>query len=562
MNKRVLFLLVAILLASLLITECAPEPKPTPTLARTPMLATATRLPPTATPLPPTATPLPPTATPLPPTATPQPKRVLRIGREDIAKNKDPHNIGTSRDLDMYLAVYDPLLWTEFLPGGGNRLAPMLATSWRVLDDHVTWEFKLREGVKFHDGSSFDAEDVKASFERFVDPENKFPYAGRLKSFDHAEVIDAHTVHLVTKAPDPIFPRKAMQVFIVPSEYQNLVGDEYPENPAGTGPFAYQDFVLEDHITVAAAEGSWRGEAASDEVTWFKLGEEGVRVAALAAGDVDMIRVTGEIDPALQLQEEGFVLESVANGAGNTFDFDYMQDGEGYDPLHDKRVRLALNYAVDKQAIVDELLGGIGQVPNCQMVAPSGFGYDPDIPTIPYDPEKAKELLAEAGYPDGFKTGLMYGTPNHPRVVAEAVAGYLADVGVQADVIPVETAVLLDLFFGRREGETRAPLFFANWQFVPAMDADQMMVWFQHPDPKIRRANVPAFDELYKMSTTEFDVDKRRELLQQAGRVLCDEVVSLWLFYPAHVYAHHPAVKGFEIRPDSVTFVDKIYVER
>ena len=542
MNKRVLFLLVAILLASLLITECAPEPKPTPTLAPTSML---------------------PTATPLPPTATPQPKRVLRIGREDIAKNKDPHNIGTSRDLDMYLAVYDPLLWTEFLPGGGNRLAPMLATSWRVLDDHVTWEFKLREGVKFHDGSSFDAEDVKASFERFVDPENKFPYAGRLKSFDHAEVIDAHTVHLVTKAPDPIFPRKAMQVFIVPSEYQNLVGDEYPENPAGTGPFAYQDFVLEDHITVAAAEGSWRGEAASDEVTWFKLGEEGVRVAALAAGDVDMIRVTGEIDPALQLQEEGFVLESVANGAGNTFDFDYMQDGEGYDPLHDKRVRLALNYAVDKQAIVDELLGGIGQVPNCQMVAPSGFGYDPDIPTIPYDPEKAKELLAEAGYPDGFKTKIQFGAAEHPRAVVEAVTGYLADVGVEVEIDPLETAVLLDLFFGRREGEVRAPLFFGNWQFVPVMDASLMQLWFQSTqDPRMKRAHVPAFDEAFNASQTEFDVDKRRELLQQASRALCDEVTSLWLCYPSNIYVLHSGVRGFEIRPDSYTFVDRIHMER
>jgi peptide/nickel transport system substrate-binding protein len=220
-----------------------------------------------------------------------------------------------------------------------------------------------------------------------------------------------------------------------------------------------------------------------------------------------------------------------------------------------------VNYAVDKKAIINDLyLGYPGDLPG-QLLAEDGFGHNPDIEPYPYDPEKAKELLAEAGYPDGFDTQfeVFGGNISAGETAGEAVAAYLADVGINAEIVPLEGQVWIQKWYGGG----RAPLFMGWANYLPLYDADFSYNWFwsQNQPEGARYLKNDRFDELFVAQRGELDPEKREEMLQEMAAIHHEEAPVIYLFRQGRAHVMSPKVKGLELRPDQMFYVDYVSLE-
>ena len=327
---------------------------------------------------------------------------------------------------------------------------PGLAESWSPTDDPLIWEFKLRKGVKFHNGTPFTAKDVAFTYELVPNvPNSPSTYKRRTKKVDKVVVVDDHTVHIHTKTPYPLLPRSLSAVPIVshtvgletdPSEFNN------GKMLYGTGPYKFVEFVAGDHITYTANKDYWGGTPKWDNVTirWITSGP--ARVAALLSGDVDMIASVPTTDVA-NLDENSDINVSCDQTARIMYwsldvsreyaDHITAKDGSKIkNPLRDLRVRQAFNIAIDRDAIVDEVMTGLA-VPANQITGEGFGGHNPNIPMPEHDIEKAKALMAEAGYGDGFKLTIH---ATNDRYInddkqAQAIGQMLSRIGVDVEVV-------------------------------------------------------------------------------------------------------------------------------
>lgn len=327
---------------------------------------------------------------------------------------------------------------------------PGLAESWSPTDDPLIWEFKLRKGVKFHNDTPFTAKDVAFSYELVPNvPNSPSTYKRRTKKIAKVVVVDDHTIHIHTKTPYPLLPRSLSAVPIVshtvgletdPSEFNN------GKMLYGTGPYKFVEFVAGDHITYTANKDYWGGTPKWDNVTirWITSGP--ARVAALLSGDVDMIASVPTTDVA-NLDENSDINVSCDQTARIMYwsldvsreyaDHITAKDGSKIkNPLRDLRVRQAFNIAIDRDAIVDEVMTGLA-VPANQITGEGFGGHNPNIPMPEHDIEKAKALMAEAGYGDGFKLTIH---ATNDRYInddkqAQAIGQMLSRIGVDVEVV-------------------------------------------------------------------------------------------------------------------------------
>jgi peptide/nickel transport system substrate-binding protein len=326
--------------------------------------------------------------------------------------------------------MYDTLVWVD---DDGN-IVPALAESWDISADGSEYTFKLRKDVTFHNDEPFNADAVVFSWERAK--EGGFEYSNLWQLATSVEKIDDYTVKITTDGPDALFLSTVADNWaIIPPKYFQEVGQEgFNEHPIGTGPFVFVEWAKGDHITMKANPNYWQEGVPKIETLIFRpIPESATRVAAIQTGEVDIVtRLSSEEAKSLlgvpNVTVIKYPVERVYYVA-----FNNLTTGQGQ-PTEDPNVRLAMNYAVDVQAIVDSLFDGFAQ-PAIGFVTTGELGYD-NAATFGYDPEKAKQLLAEAGYPDGFEMGMACpaGAYTHFEEVCEAIGGYLGEVGIEVDL--------------------------------------------------------------------------------------------------------------------------------
>jgi len=498
--------------------------------------------------------------------ASPVAAQELTIGVSAEPSALDPHyhNLGPNNAMRRH--IFESMI----LQDEQQRLQPALATSWEPIDD-TTWEFKLREGVKFHDGSDFSAKDVVYTVCRIPNVENSpSSFTVYTKAIADMEIKDPHTLIIETDGPYPLLPVEVSTWGVLSAAANGVTGDigfnrdgctgidSYPktetfnsgEAAIGTGMYKFQEYTRGDKIVFQRNEDYWGDKADWAKVTFRPITSDGPRVAALLAGDVDMID-----KPPLQdlerIESEGF---QIAQGLSNRVIYLHMDQeqeptpgvtGTDKNPFMDVRVRKAVSMAINREAIVDRIMGGVA-VPAGELLPPGMFGSTPDATAEEYNPEAAKELLAEAGYPDGF--GLTIGSPNDRYIndaqVAQAVAQMLARVGIETQV----DAVTASTFFARRN-KYEFSMYLAGWGSgtgemsspLRALVATQNSEKGYGGTNRGRYSN-PELDSLIDQALATVDSDKREKILRQASGVVMADYGILPLHFEVTPWAFREGI--------------------
>jgi peptide/nickel transport system substrate-binding protein len=391
------------------------------------------------------------------PGALAQPKAAgeLRIALSYDPSSLDPHFAATAGNITVSSHFFDSLVHVD----ANGKYVPGLATNWRAIDP-TTWEIQLRKGVKFHDGADFTAEDVQFSLERPAKVLNSpGPFTSYTKSITGIQVVDAHTLRLKTAEPYGPLPGDLASIFIVSKRAAaSAATDDFNSGKAmvGTGPYAFAGYKRGDSVTMTKSAAYWGEKSVWDKVTIRFVTAEAARVAALLAGDVDMIEGVPpsdmarlKSDPRVQVRQRTTwrtLFLHLNHGAADGASVFTAKGGGplGKNPLKDARVREALSKGLNRQALVQAALEGFA-APAAQIVAPGIVGFNSGLKVESYDPEAAKRLLAEAGYPNGF--GITLAVPNNRYVnddqVGQAVGQLWSRIGVQVrlEAMPMATYV-------------------------------------------------------------------------------------------------------------------------
>ena len=406
-------------------------------------------------------------------------------------------------------AMHDALV--KAMPG--NLMAPSLAESWTVSPDGRSYEFKLREGVKFHNGDPFTAEDVRFSFHRA-----KGSKVLHDKVRDIA-VVGPHRVRFILNEPWPDFMTYYGTLvsgagWIVPKKYVEQVGnDGFRRHPIGLGPYKFVSHTPGVELVMEANESYWRKMPSVKRLVFKSVPESTTRMAMLKRGEVDVAYLL-EVPQAQEVKKDPNLKLAFSGGIGIWY-MDYLDQWDPKSPWHDRRVRLASNYAIDRQALSDaETLGASKPAGNH---VPRSFEFALPIEPYPYDPAKARQLLAEAGYPNGFDAGELHQLPPYYSL-GEAIVNYFQAVGIRIRMRPMERAAYFALINSKKAKGvcicTSALYGNAASRMSEVIPSDGSAAYGGYPD----------IDALFKQQATETDKKKREALLHQIQRLIHERV--------------------------------------
>ncbi|MFN8534126.1 MAG: ABC transporter substrate-binding protein [Dehalococcoidia bacterium] len=462
----------------------------------------------------------------------------LKVGVTGGSANLDPQaSIG---DIQMS-GLFEALVAQD----DKGKVLPELASAWRNVDAS-TWTFTLAPGRTFHDGSPVTAQDVKFSFDRAMNPDLKLGTLVRVGTFDKAEIVDPQTIRIVTKGPDPLLLKRVALVAIL-SKAQVDKPDGTAAlgmKPIGTGPFMLKEFVPNDKLILLRNPNHPR-PAGPAEVSIRAVPEASARVVGLRTGELDLIQ-TINIDQATELKNGGFNI--VNFNQGQSIGAFLFTTNEGR-PTQNKLVRQALNYAINKEQIAKDIYKGL-TVATGQVVQTDTFGYNPKIKPYPYDPAKAKQLLAQAGYPNGFRLKMDVTTNvSDAQTIFLFVQSQWREIGLNPEMeVSSDSAFFLDRWYGRVE---RGDMLTASLVNSPAMDADFALTWFKGTEAMpARRYSNPEFDRAYMASTTEMNEQKRAEYLQKAIEIMYEDPAFLFLVDGVRLWGASSKLANVNARPD------------
>ncbi|MBR0665619.1 ABC transporter substrate-binding protein [Roseomonas hellenica] len=372
--------------------------------------------------------------------------QVLTIGNASVVTTIDPHyhNLGPNNALAMH--IFDTLIWRD----ARARAHPMLAESITAVSDRV-WELKLRRGVTWHDGRPFTADDVVFTFERVPQVQNSpGSFIGFLRAIERVEVVDPHTIRLHTHQPHPLMPLDLASVSIIARHAATGAGTEdfnAGRAAIGTGPYRLGTYRSGDRVELLRNDSYWGGREPWERVNVRFLLNDGARTAALLAGDVDLIEQIPTTDLERLRREPRIVVTSIPSLRTTFMLTDYSRTGPHpsvtdnagvplpRNPFLDLRVRRALSMAINREALVERVMDGAAQA-TAQWLPEGAFGFNPDVRPPAFDPEGAKRLLAEAGFPEGFRISLY--TPNdrwpNDGRISQAVAQMWTRIGVRTSI--------------------------------------------------------------------------------------------------------------------------------
>ncbi len=498
------------------------------------------------------------------PLAAPAADLSIALGGDVTSMDPHFHNLTPNNNVGAH--VFDTLVMKE----AGGRIKPGLAESWRVVDD-LTWEFKLRKGVRFHDGSNFTAADVVFSLDRIPNvPNSPSPFTTYTKQITEKTVVDPWTLRLKSAAPYPQMPNDMSTVMIVSARAAAAATTEdfnTGKAAIGTGPFKFVRWQKGDRIELVRNDAWWGPKVAWDKVTFRIITSDPTRVASLLAGEVraienvptnDLAKLSTNKDLSLYRTVSLRLMYLHLDTAREKTPFATDKAGKPLEknPLLDLRVRRALSKAINRQALVDRVMEGAA-VSTGQLMPAKFFGYTPALKTEAYDPEGAKKLLAEAGYPDGF--GLTLHAPNNRYVndeqVAQAVAQMLAKIGIQARVDAMPSAVfftrgsklefsLMLVGWGAETMEASSPLkaLLATFNAAKGMGAANR-----------GRYSNPKLDAVLDQAMATVDDAKREKLLQQATEIGVGDLGIIPLYDQHNLWATRRGIT-YEPRADDRTF--------
>jgi len=477
-----------------------------------------------------------------------EPKGTLTISQGVDVESMDPHITRSTMGRSVLKTVFDSLLDLD----SQLKEYSELAVSWKN-EDPNTWVFNLREGVRFHNGEKFDASTVKYSIERINDPKLKSFYAQFMGVVKEVEVVNPYRVKIITKQPYAPMVEVMRDIDMVPKTAETMGAAEFAKKPIGTGPYRFGEWVPNERVVVTANEEYYLGAPRLRRVVWKPIPELSTRIVELNTGGTDII--TG-----LSALDMGRLKKDVCHAEGilSVYAIWYLLNCFN-EVLADKRVRQALNYAVNKDEIIKVLLQGEA-APLSGCLTPYHEGYNPQLKPYPYDPDRAKKLLSEAGYGKGFNLSMKYvrGRWTKSEEVSMAVAGYLGEVGIKVKVEAEEYGQHLQSLFSR--GKAGDLLDFSSSalstfrMYPPLFPSNKPGVaWHGWKNPR--------FDQLFDQAMVEMDSAKRGALLRETATILHDDAPCLFLHQQKDIFGVNNRVKGWIARPDAHVTIEKTYVE-
>lgn len=433
----------------------------------------------------------------------------------------------------MLQLVEEKLVDLDFETG---KIIPMLATSWKVLDDELTWEFKLREGVEFHDGAKFNAEAVEIWWEDTISEEKKWSRRSIFVPIKTMKAVDEYTLHIITKEPAggllAILANPSANM-ISPKAIQEMTKNELMDHPVGTGPFKFKEWERDRRWVAERWDGYWGGDVTNiDKITYITITEDATRAVMLETGEVDVVYSLAppdvrrlENDPNPNIVVENIKVARILKISLN----------DQREPFNDVRVRWAMSYAIDREALIEHLMFGLGTIPTSHVT--DTVPYHRDMGGFPYDPEKARELLAEAGYPDGLH-GItfrcMSGRLPMDAELGEAVVQMInKNTGSSLKIEIVEYETMRSMMRMPVE-ENEMMIWFAGWgneNMDGAYDLDEPL----HSDNWSPGYNSnfyknPEYDQVVTAARYEVDQEKREQLFIRAQEIIYEDMPFVPLF--------------------------------
>lgn len=473
----------------------------------------------------------------------------------------DPINITDGESIRVTHAIFETL----FEYDKDLQLQPKLAESYETSEDGLTWTLTLKSGVKFHDGTDFNADAVVFNFERWMDPENEyhigdFPYYpflyGGFKGEEDHKVesviaVDEQTVEIKLKEKiAPFVSYLAIPMFGIASPAAiEQYNERFFENPVGTGPFKFESWSRNDKIVVKANENYYvQNQPMLHQIIFTVVPDNSTRLNVLLSGEADIIDGMNPEDAKTVEDNENLKLVKRPS-----FNEGFMVMNTQKKPFDNVKVRQATNMAIDKQSIVDGFYSGFGEVAK-NPIPPSLWGYNEDIEDYAFDAEAAKKLLTEAGYPDGFETEIW--TMNNPRPylpqpmkTAEAIQANLEEIGVKATIVTYEWATYLE-----KTGNGEHPMALYGWTGVMA-DPDNFLypnlsnTNMEPPANNLAFYNNEEFQKLIEDARVTFDESERIELYKKAQEVFHEDAPWVPLAHTTPPIGFADYVKGFEPHP-------------
>ncbi|MCR6107274.1 glutathione ABC transporter substrate-binding protein [Salipaludibacillus agaradhaerens] len=469
----------------------------------------------------------------------------LVVGVLSDASSLDPHTSNDVPSGNIQVNLYETLVNYD----DDMELEPGLAEEWEPVEDNV-WHFTLAEGVEFHDGEPFNAEAVKVNIDRILDEEIGSPRKILFEIVEEVNVIDEHTVEFVTE--DPFAPLPAhlahyassiISPQVIEDDYAAMEdgaqpGDHVNEHPYGTGYFKFDSWDTGNQVVLTNNENYWGENAKVDTVTFKVIPEDLTRIGELESGSAHIIDPVTPSDMARVENSDGTNVYQ-RNAASIT----YLGFNVEKEPFDDARVRQAIAMTLDKEAMLEGILEGTGD-PALGPVNETNFGFSENVNQLERDPERAQELLAEAGYEDGFETTIWTNDSRERMDIAELVQADLSQIGIEVDIEVVEWGAYLD-----QTGAGEHDMFILGLSLGTG-DADYPMHMLFHSNNVGASGNRSffadeTFDALLQEARVEQDEEARLSMYEEATNYLLEESPMAFLYHPDHIMGYSDSVSGF-----------------
>lgn len=488
----------------------------------------------------------------------------IRIGVSAEPTSMDPHFHNLTPNNQIMRHMFEPLIFMD----EKQAIAPGLAQSWKSIDE-TTWEFKLRAGVKFHDGSDFGADDVIATFARAPDvPKSPANFGSYIKG-KSVEKVDDLTIRIKTANPEPLMLNHLVQFGVISRKNQALTTEDYNSGKAavGTGPYRFGEYVAGDRVVLTRNEAYWGAKPTWGKVTLRPVKSDPTRVAALLSGDLDVIETVPTADAQRLRGDARLTVASALSNRVIYFHLDrhraespFIKGKDGAvikNPLNDLKVRQALSRALNRPAIVDRIMEGEAQ-PASQFVPDTYPGTSKRLKPTAFDLDGAKKLLAEAGLPNGFKLTIHgpNGRYTNDAKILEAAGQMWSRLGLEVSVEAIPAAN----FFSRAStggagGTPEFSVFLVGWSAGTGEPSDSAKSLVMTLDRALGtgsanrgRYSNPKLDELLKVAIRTVDDTKRNALVMEATEIAMEDVAIIPLHYPLNTWA---AKKDFVVIPRS-----------
>lgn len=433
----------------------------------------------------------------------------------------NPYAISASPHYGIWQHMIEPLVEVSYTR---REYFGVLAESWEF--QGKKWVLRLRKGVRFHDGSPFTAKDVIHSMNRIRNDKQSLQ-ASNFADVTETQAPDDYTVIVTTEIPNAVFLDRLSNRFMISKAAADKYGDQADQYAIGTGPYKFVSWQRDGNLVMTRNDNYWGPKPAIKEIVIKKVGEDAARVAGLLAGQGDVINNV-PVEEIARLEKHPRVRAEKVEGVRMYF----LAMNVTHKPFDNKLVRQALNYAVDPMAVIKYIYEGNGYVMN-GPIGSNVIGYDSKVKRYPYDPKKAKELLAKAGYANGVEVKLYFSPDRYPkaREVCQVIADQLLKAGVKVELVSQEFVI----FWGK-EGVNggKLPFYYVG---RPAIDADTVYdQYFRSGTTKRSEYKNPEFDRLIDEEQKTGDPKKRIAILQEASRILMEDVPLVPLYTLAEIY--------------------------